>query len=50
MYPCLPEDAARWRTRTEVSLRECPQVYTFFLGVYRVSKVLGVTGYCLVLA
>lgn len=26
------------------------QVYTFFLGVYRASKVVGVLGYCLVLA
>lgn len=25
-------------------------MYTFFLGIYRVSKVVGVAGYCLVMA
>ncbi|GIL42988.1 hypothetical protein Vafri_801 [Volvox africanus] len=37
-------------TRKKLARTTPRQVYTFFLGVYKVSKVVGVAGYCLVLA
>ncbi|KXZ56725.1 hypothetical protein GPECTOR_1g653 [Gonium pectorale] len=40
-----------WACARKKMARTTPrQVYTFFLGVYKASKVVGVTGYCMVLA
>ncbi|PNH12443.1 RING finger protein [Tetrabaena socialis] len=41
LYACTRKKMARTTPR---------QVYTFFLGVFRVSKIIGVIGYCLVLS
>ncbi|GLC38944.1 hypothetical protein PLESTB_000464200 [Pleodorina starrii] len=37
-------------TRKKLARTTPRQVYTFFLGAYKASKVMGVAGYCLVLA
>ncbi|PNW85410.1 hypothetical protein CHLRE_03g185100v5 [Chlamydomonas reinhardtii] len=37
-------------SRKKMSRTTPRQVYTFFLGIYKASKIVGVTGYCMVLA
>ncbi|EFJ52149.1 hypothetical protein VOLCADRAFT_120375 [Volvox carteri f. nagariensis] len=50
MYSAVTARLLWTSTRKKLARTTPRQIYTFFLGVYRASKVVGVVGYCLVLA